>query len=161
MQNGCLTEEMPTMPTNPYALAKDTLRKLLQALQKKHSFSLKWARLFYMYGPRQNPNSLLAQLEHAINSGESAFNMSGGEQLRDYLPVETVALYLVLLLENISYNGVVNICSGKPISVRSLVEEFLTKRGVNIRLELGHYPYSENEPIAFWGSSRLFQQNEE
>ena len=31
MQNGALTEMMPTMPSNPYALAKDTLRKLLQS----------------------------------------------------------------------------------------------------------------------------------
>lgn len=157
MQNGCLTEETPTIPANPYALAKDTLRKLLQSLQNKHSFSLKWARLFYMYGPGQNPNSLLAQLEHAINNGESVFNMSGGEQLRDYLPVETVALFLVSLLENTYYNGVVNICNGKPISVRRLVEEFLSKHGAEIRLELGYYPYSVNEPMAFWGSSRLFQ----
>jgi len=157
MQNGCLTEEMPTLPANPYALAKDTLRKSLQLLQQQSSFILQWARLFYMYGPGQNPNSLLAQLDCAIDNGESVFNMSGGEQLRDYLPVKDVASRLVSLLENMQYDGIFNICSGEPISVRSLVEQHLAKRGVDIRLELGHYPYSDNEPMAFWGSSRLFK----
>jgi dTDP-6-deoxy-L-talose 4-dehydrogenase (NAD+) len=156
MQNGCLTEEMPTLPANPYALAKDTLRKSLQLLQQQSSFILQWARLFYMYGPGQNPNSLLAQLDCAIDNGESVFNMSGGEQLRDYLSVEDVASRLVSLLENKQYDGIFNICSGEPISVRSLVEQHLAKRGVDIRLELGHYPYSDNEPMDFWGSSKLF-----
>ena len=86
MQNGCLTEEMPTLPANPYALAKDILRKSLQLLQQQSSFILQWARLFYMYGPGQNPNSLLAQLERAIDNGESVFNMSGGEQTNSISP---------------------------------------------------------------------------
>lgn len=157
MQNGCLTEEMSTLPANPYAQAKDTLRKSLQLLQQQSSFILQWARLFYMYGPGQNPNSLLAQLDYAIDNGESVFNMSGGEQLRDYLPVEDVASRIVSLLENMQYDGIFNICSGEPISVRHLVEQHLSKRSADIQLKFGHYPYSENEPMAFWGSSKLFK----
>ena len=155
MQSGAMTEMMPTMPSNPYALAKDTLRKLLQSLQQQHPFTLQWSRLFYMHGVGQNPNSLLAQLDHAINNGESSFNMSGGEQLRDYLPVKVVASRLVLLLAHPHFNGVVNICSGHPISVRRLVEQHLGSLGVDIQLNLGHYPYPEYEPMAFWGHTQF------
>jgi dTDP-6-deoxy-L-talose 4-dehydrogenase (NAD+) len=151
MQSGVLAEDLPTAPANPYALAKDTLRKQLQALQQQHAFTLQWARLFYMHGEGQSPNSLLAQLDRAIDGGEAAFNMSGGEQLRDYLPVGEVALRAVILLEHPGCDGVVNICSGEPISVRRLVERHLANRGANIRLNLGHYPYSNEEPMAFWG----------
>jgi nucleoside-diphosphate-sugar epimerase len=160
MQSGVLSEDMPTAPANPYALAKDTLRKFLQSLQQQHSFTLQWARLFYMYGQGQNQNSLLAQLDRAVDSGDPVFSMSGGEQLRDYLPVEVVASHLVSLLEHPQYNGVVNICSGEPISVRRLVEQHLVKRGGDIRLNLGHHPYPDYEPMAFWGSSQLFNQQE-
>jgi nucleoside-diphosphate-sugar epimerase len=156
MQSGALAEDLPTAPANPYALAKDTLRKQLQSLQLQHAFTLQWARLFYMHGEGQSPNSLLAQLDRAIDSGEAVFNMSGGEQLRDYLPVDAVASRTVTLLEHPGCNGVVNICSGKPISVRRLVERHLANRGAGIRLNLGHYPYSSDEPMAFWGdASRL------
>lgn len=156
MQSGALSEDLPAAPTNPYALAKDTLRKQLQSLQQQHAFTLQWARLFYMHGEGQNPNSLLAQLDRAIDGGEGEFNMSGGEQLRDYLQVAEVAARAVALLEHTDCAGVVNVCSGEPISVRRLVERHLAQRGASIRLNLGHYPYSTEEPMAFWGdASRL------
>lgn len=156
MQSGALAEDLPAAPANPYALAKDTLRKLLQSLQRQHAFTLQWARLFYIHGEGQSPSSLLAQLDRAIDSGEAVFNMSGGEQLRDYLPVDAVASRTVTLLEHPGCDGVVNICSGEPISVRRLVERHLANRGANIRLNLGHYAYSAEEPMAFWGdASRL------
>ena len=45
----------------------------------------------------------------------------------------------------------VNVCSGRPISVRELVEGFVRERGSAITLNLGRYPYPEYEPMAFWG----------
>lgn len=161
MQSGCLTEEMPTQPVNPYALAKDTLRKFLQALQQQKAFTLQWARLFYMHGNGQNPNSLIAQLHRAINNGETSFNMSTGEQLRDYLPVEEVGRRIAMLLEHPEYNGIVNLCSGEPISIRRLVEQHLIHYGIDMRLNLGYYPLSGYEPIAFWGESKIFNKNGE
>jgi dTDP-6-deoxy-L-talose 4-dehydrogenase (NAD+) len=154
MQSGALAEDLPTAPSSPYALAKDTLRKQLQALQGQHAFTLQWARLFYMYGEGQSANSVLAQLDRAIDAGETAFDMSGGEQLRDYLPVDEVASRSVSLLEHPGCTGVVNICSGEPTSVRRLVERHVEHRGAKIQLNLGHYPYSSDVPMAFWGDAR-------
>jgi len=151
MQSGALTEDMLTAPVNSYALAKDTLRKSLELLRQQLPFTLQWARLFYMYGQGQHPSSLLAQLDRAIESGERTFNMSGGKQLRDYLPVEDVAKRLVSLLEHPDCNGAINICSGEPISVRSLVERRLAEREGDVQLNLGYYPYPDYEPMAFWG----------
>lgn len=50
--------------------------------------------------------------------------------------------------------GIMNCCSGRPISVRRLVEEHIARRGTDIGLELGYYPYPEYEPMAFWGDGR-------
>ena len=157
MQNGCLHEGMETRPANPYAIAKDALRRYLEALRGFYSFNLKWARLFYMYGAGQNEKSLLSQLDLALERGDREFLMSGGEQLRDYLPVESVASNLVSLLQYTSAEGVFNICSGQPVSVRRLVEEHLLKRGKTIELKLGHHPYPDYEPFAFWGSNEKFK----
>lgn len=151
MQNGCLKEALPTRPTNPYALAKDTLRKALEMLKAQHPFALQWARLFYMYGDGQNPGSLLAQLDRAIEAGDPVFNMSGGEQLRDYLPVQQIAAYLVTIAESPNFSSIVNVCSGVPISVRRLVEQRIAHRKSKIRLNLGYYSYPDYEPMAFWG----------
>jgi nucleoside-diphosphate-sugar epimerase len=158
MRNGCLSEEFPTDPSNPYALAKDTLRKFLEELRKTHSYRLQWARLFYLYGRGQNPNSLMAQLHRAIDAKEAVFNMSGGEQLRDYLPVEEAARRLIVLLEHPACDGVINICSGSPISVRSLVEQHIHQRNAQIRLNIGYYPYPDYEPMSFWGSIEKYMK---
>ncbi len=155
MQSGCLGEETETSPTTPYGVAKDALRKSLQTLQQEISFDLQWARLFYTYGEGQNPGSLLAQLDRAIDRGDTSFDMSGGEQLRDYLPVSDVAARLVWLVEHAEVKGSINICSGKPISVRELVESRIAERGAKIKLNLGAHPYPDYEPMEFWGRSRI------
>jgi dTDP-6-deoxy-L-talose 4-dehydrogenase (NAD+) len=152
MQNGQISEGATTMPSTAYALAKDTLRKSLQELQKKNEFTLQWVRLFYMYGGGQSPKSILSLLDKAIDNKDVVFNMSGGEQLRDYLPIETVASNIVTLIEHPECNGIINCCSGKPISIRKLVEDRIAERGAHIKLNLGYYPYTDYEPMAFWGS---------
>lgn len=158
LQEGCLEESIATVPVNPYAVAKDRLHKYLQSLQERRPFVLQWARLFYMYGPGQNPDSLLASLDRAIDAGERAFNMSRGDQLRDYLPVEEVAHRLVHLIEHSDCRGPVNICSGEPISVRQLVADHLLKRGATIHLNLGYYDYPDYEPRAFWGDGSKYSR---
>jgi nucleoside-diphosphate-sugar epimerase len=158
MQVGPLSEATPTAPTTPYARAKDRLRHSLEDMQQERHFTFQWARLFYMYGPGQNSNSLLAQVDQAIDNGDASFNMSGGNQLRDYLPVENVATRLVSLLALPQLNGPINICSGSPVSVRSLVEQHIAKRGAALTLNLGIYPYPEHEPMAFWGDGRKYSE---
>ncbi|MBO0950060.1 NAD-dependent epimerase/dehydratase family protein [Fibrella forsythiae] len=157
MQSGCLSEELTTYPANPYGLAKYSLWRFLGVLQAEQTFTLKWARLFYMYGPGQSPNSILPLLERAVAAGEPVFNMSGGEQLRDYLPIEAVATYLSQILEQNRITGIINCCSGQPISVRRLVEEHIQRLNARITLNLGHYPYPDYEPMAFWGDAQKLQ----
>ncbi len=151
MREGCLSEDMIADPQNPYALAKDTLRKFLFELKKSSDFDCTWIRLFYMYGEGQNTNALLSQLQNSIDKGDEAFNMSGGEQQRDYLPVEKVAEYIVAIALKESFSGIVNCCSGNPIRVKELVENYLKDTNQQIKLNAGFYPYTDYEAIAFWG----------
>lgn len=151
MQSGALTESLHSCPQNPYALAKNSLRYSLEQLRSTRPFHLTWARLFYLYGEGQNPNSLLPQLERAVADGEANFDMSGGEQLRDYLPVTEAAGYLVALGLAQHSHGVVNVCSGQPSQVRTLVEGWIAQNGWLIKPNLGKHPYPDYEPMAFWG----------
>lgn len=154
MQEGCLSEDIDAMPDNAYAMAKDTLRKQLQQLQQLKSFKLKWVRLFYMYGSGQSPNSLFSQLDRALANGETEFNMSGGEQERDYLPVEKVGVYLVRIALQDEVTGVINCCSGKPVTVKAFVKNYLAQKKKHIQLNLGYYPYADYEPMRFWGDNQ-------
>lgn len=158
MQSGPLNEQAEAQPSNPYGLAKHTLHLFLQNLAQEHPFTLQWARLFYLHGEGQNPNSLLAALDRAIDAGDAVFNMSAGEQLRDFLPIKSAADYLATIVQQGDFNGVINCASGQPISVRTLVERRLRERGASIELNLGHYPYPTHEPMAFWAVVDRLQQ---
>lgn len=151
LQEGCLSEDMPAYPANPYAIAKDKLRRSLEELQSEFEFNLKWVRLFYMYGEGQSPNSLVSQLEKALSAKEKVFNMSGGEQVRDFLPVETVADHIVSIGLQKNISGIINCASNQPISVKKFVENYLKQTSQSIQLNLGYYPYADYEPMAFWG----------
>jgi len=153
MQSGALDETMAGLPTNPYALAKLTLHKQLEFLKGQAPFALTWARLFYAYGEGQAPSSIYSLLRAAVARGDARFPMSAGEQLRDFLPIETIAGHLATLARQGGDVGIVNICSGQPISIRGLVERWLADHGWSIALDLGHYPYPDYEPLAFWGSA--------
>jgi nucleoside-diphosphate-sugar epimerase len=158
MQSGELDESLPTDPFNPYGFAKDALRRELEFLAVDTGLALTWARLFYMYGDGQAATSLYSQLIAAGARGDAEFRMSGGEQLRDYLHVRDVAGYLVALARNASGAGVVNVCSGIPRSVRSLVEGWRDAHQIPAKLVLGHFPYPSYEPMAFWGRNTKLTQ---
>ena len=151
MKEGPLSVDMVADPHNPYALAKDTLRNFLQHLQLHETFKLKWLRLFYTFGKGQMGSSLLSQLEMAVANEEKVFNMSGGEQLRDYLPVEQMAEKIVDFSCDNALNGIFNCCSGFPISIKKLVKDYVSKNGYDIKLNFGYYPYNDYEAMAFWG----------
>lgn len=156
LQHGELGEDLPTHPATAYGFAKDTLRKSLLYLNEETPFVFQWARLFYTYGEGQGENSLLSQLDRAIDIGSPAFNMSQGTQLRDFLPIEHAAAFFSAALAHPEVAGVINVCSGKPMSVRELVEQRCVDRSSNIELNFGHYPMPPYEPLEFWGApSRL------
>lgn len=151
MREGCLAEDMEPAPDNPYAQAKDQLRRHLEQAAVRAGARLQWVRLFYLFGPGQNPRSLLAQLDRAIGEGRDSFDMSGGEQSRDYLPVDVAAARLARIALQGEVAGIINCCSGRPITVKNLVLRRLRQRNASLRLNLGVYPYPDWEPMHFWG----------
>lgn len=152
--NGCLHEADKTNPNTYYAIAKDTLRRYLELKCENTDILWNWIRVFYQYGDGQNPKSLLPQLNAAIQRGDSNFPMTNGEQLRDYLHVGDTAEYICKIALQKNITGVVNCCSGEPISVRHIVEMTITQNKSPIQLELGSYPYRDYEAMAFWGDRK-------
>ncbi len=152
MDNGEMFSSRVTNPSNSYSIAKDSLRKFLNILQKENDFTLKWLRLFYLYGENQSKHSLYYQLCSAIDNNLEYFDMSNGEQIRDYLPIEIAVEDIIELSLNFKGSIVKNICSGNPISIRTFVESIIKSKNSQIKLNLGYYKYSNFEPLAFWGN---------
>ena len=104
-----------------------------------------------MFCTGQNPQSLFSQLQKAIDTKETIFDISAGDKLRDYLSLEKMAEYIVrIAFQNIE-KGIINCCNSIPLKVSDLVEEYLQQQNKTIQLNKGVYPYSKNEPMNFWG----------
>lgn len=157
LQEGQLSENIHPKPVIEYATAKDEMRKNLQQICASKPVSLKWMRLFYMYGNGQHPNSLIPQLNKALAEKQEVFNMSAGEQQRDFLPVGKVAEYIVTIAAQKNVTGIINVCSGKPVMVKDFVKEYLQQNNKSIQLHLGYYPYNLYEPMRFWGDDTKLQ----
>lgn len=153
MTEGVLSEDDDVTPTTQYGIAKNRLRESLMDSLNGAACSLVWARLFYLHGSGQSPKSLFGQLDAAIAAGATVFDMSKGEQIRDYLFVETAAEHLTKIFLSDSFAGIINICSGQRLELKALVKNHLRERGSNIELNLGVFPYPKWEPFRFWGST--------
>jgi nucleoside-diphosphate-sugar epimerase len=151
MRCGALNEDLEPLPDNAYGLAKTTLQKMLQMLRKDVSFNLTWVRLFYLYGEGQSESSLYSQLHAAIKAKKDVFPMSNGEQIRDFMPIELFRDEFVRLSLARGEHGIVNLCSGSPISIRRLVEQWIYENDCKIQPEMGRFAYPDYEPLAFWG----------
>ena len=71
-----------------------------------------------------------------------------------YCPVKSISFQSIQSCNIIKNIGIVNVCSGKPISVHKLVKSWLEENNWSIELNLGYYPYPNYEPKDFWGSDK-------
>ena len=160
LQNGEMNEYQHTDPINCYAIAKDSVRRVVTYLCNRNNVNLAWLRIFYPYGEGQNPSSLLPSLDNAIKTKEPFFSMSSGRQLRDYISVEDVADKLLLLASHPNAKGIYNAGTGKPRSIREILESRIKSLGSPIILMAGDIPDRLDEPLAFWAGLDRWQNLE-
>jgi dTDP-6-deoxy-L-talose 4-dehydrogenase (NAD+) len=153
-REGLLKENYKTYPSNNYAISKDKLRKsLFHFIKKKTETKIIWGRLFYLFGENQPKKTLYGSLKESIKRKNKKFNMSPGDQKRDYLHVRDVAMYVMLLSLFYKKSAIINICSGKGVKLLNIVKKWKKSLKGQIRLNLGYYNYSNKEPLNFWGSN--------
>ncbi len=115
----CSENATPTRPGTLYGASKLALGSLGAALTHEAALSVASGRVFFVYGPRENPRRLVPAIARPLLRGERA-PTSDGEQIRDFLPVAEVACAFAALLDS-EVEGPVNIASGEPVRVREIV----------------------------------------
>jgi nucleoside-diphosphate-sugar epimerase len=146
-------------PTIPYAVAKNELRKYLEFVCKSKLIKYCWVRLFYFYGPGQQPRTLYGQLENAVKSGQESFIAStNGNQRLDYTHIDEVARKLVWLLFSRSAEGEINLSSGNSQTLREIVNKWIIDENWKILFSWGSDTPRTYESNSFWGSNEKFQK---
>lgn len=154
---GYCTEGLtPCEPHTLYGTAKHALHQLLDGLAGAESdLSVAWARVFFLYGPHEHADRLVASVTRSLLAGQDA-RVSHGRQIRDYLCVDDVARALVRLVETPRATGAFNVCSGQPVALRSIVEEIATQLGASDRVRFGAIPAAATDtPLVVGAPGRL------
>ena len=153
LKEGGLGVSSSCEPITYYGIAKNALRQYLQVMQQNvdSAFDLKWLRLFYVYGPGQAKSSLFSQLNAAIKNSDKVFNMSKGDQQRDFIYVAKAADNIVMHALSSTSRPIINIGSGVALPVVDFVNGILKNSGVKMTLNLGYYDCPRYEPHCFWG----------
>jgi nucleoside-diphosphate-sugar epimerase len=121
LPNDRITAEAPLGPVTLYAAAKLALYHMLQRRFAESATRLTWARLFYLFGGGEHPARLFPTLHRKLAAGET-IELSSGDKIRDFLDVAEAGSMIARVAEN-EQAGVVNICSGKPVTIREIAEE--------------------------------------
>jgi nucleoside-diphosphate-sugar epimerase len=111
-------------PTSRYGRAKDELRR---RLEDEDVPPFAWGRIFFTFGPGEQPQRLVSSVASSLLRGEPAA-CTHGKQVRDYLYAgELASAFGALADSNVS--GPVNVASGRGVELRALLGELAELAG--------------------------------
>ncbi len=139
-----MSEDHPLIPSTPYAASKVASDYIALSYLKTFGLKVMIVRPFNNYGPRQNEGSyagIIPIVVKKVQGGEAIEIFGDGEQTRDFSFVkETANAALTLSQKDEAIGKIINLASGKEISINRLVRNMLRVMGVQ------HYPVVHTDP---------------
>ena len=144
--------EAPLEPTNDYATSKAMSYLAFSQFALNKGVSLSYQRIFHAFGEGEPENRLWPSIKNAAREGKD-LELTPGEQIRDFIPVEEVAKKLIKASSNIKDLDKVilvqNVGSGSPQSISEFTEYWWNYWEAQGKLKIGALPYRNNEVMRF------------
>ena len=155
---GAIDENTPANPLSCYGIAKNALRQLCGLLSAgRKDLHYHWLRGYYIHGDDEQNHSIFTKLLAADARGDELFPFTSGKNQYDFEDVHVLARQIVSATMDERHTGVVNCCSGRPVSLKDEVERFIAEHGLSIRLNYGAFPDRPYDSPALWGDSTRIQ----
>lgn len=139
----CVEALTPLTPDTVYGAAKGGLCQAVLAHARASGLSAAWGRLFFLYGPHENPSRLVPSVILSLLRGQEA-RSSHGRQVRDYMHAQDAGEGLVALLAS-EAQGTYNVASGQGVTIREIVERIGAATGRTDLLRIGALPARPND----------------
>lgn len=151
---GYMTEDFtPLNNEYLYGKSKAALYSMVKEFCTLTKLDFKWARLFNVYGPNERDARLMPSVIISMLKGEDV-KVSTCEKYQDYLHVEDIAAGIISLFESDVQNAV-NICSGEPIKLRTIVEKIAELTDFKGNILWGAVPTYFEEPLVVGNNLKL------
>lgn len=155
---GRIDENTPCNPLSLYGIAKNALRQSLLLLADQKQFTLKWLRAFYILGDDLKNHSLFCKILQMEEQGKKTFPFTKGNNMYDFISIDELAKQIALSSVQTDVTGIINVCSGDPVSLKDKVEEFIQKHRLNIKPEFGAYPDRIYDSKIVYGDTTKIQK---
>lgn len=150
---GCVDENTPTNPLSMYGIAKNALREASLLLADKSDTALMWLRAYYILGDDSHNNSIFTKITQMEHEGKASFPFVSGKNKYDFIHVDELAKQIATASTQSEITGIINCCSGKPVSLADKVNEFIEKNHYSIRPDYGKFPERPYDSPAIWGDN--------
>lgn len=164
---GAIDADTPSNPLSLYGIAKDALRRALftwltdqaklDSAGKAAAVSMTWLRCYYIYGDDRNNNSIFTRLLEAVDAGKTTFPFTTGKNKYDFIKVDELGRQIAAVASQAEVTGIINCCTGEPVSLADAVEGFIRENDLPITLEYGRFPDREYDSPGVWGDAAIIR----
>lgn len=150
---GAVTEATPCRPMSQYAIAKNALRQSSMITAHETNTKLYWLRAFYNYGDDLAGNSIFSKIAQAANRGDKVFPFTTGKNKYDFIHIDELSRQIVSAITQTDITGIINVCSGEPVSLADKIEQYIKDNNYNIQLKYGVFPDRPYDSPEIWGDA--------
>lgn len=156
--NGAIDEHTPCNPISLYGIAKDALRRSMIQYTQQKGCILQWLRCYYVVGDDKKNHSIFCKLLEAAEEGKRTFPFTSGKNKYDFITVDDLAQMIAAVIMQRNITGIINCCTGKPVSLGERVEQFIKECNLRIELEYGAFPERPYDfPCVYGDTSKISQ----
>ncbi len=155
---GKIDENTPCNPLSQYGIAKNALRQALLNYTNDKEVNVFWLRAYYILGDDKKNNSVFAKILSAVEEGKKEFPFTTGKNQYDFISVTELAKQIAKASTQDVYTGIINVCSGKPMSLGDRVEQFIKENNLDITLNYGAFPDREYDSKIEYGDSTIIEK---
>ena len=155
---GAIDENTPCHPASMYGIAKNALREATLMLAKEHNAVAQWIRAYYIVGDDARGNSIFSKLLQAAQEGKTTFPFTTGKNKYDFINVDELARQIAAVVSQSEVDGIINCCTGQPITLAERVERYIKDNDLNITLDYGAFPDRPYDSPGVWGDAAKIKQ---
>ena len=154
---GAIDENTPCNPLSQYGIAKNAMRQSVMLMARNSACSLRWLRAYYITGDDLRGSSIFGKITAAAAEGKKDFPFTSGKNQYDFIDIDDLAEMIAVASVQDEYDGIINVCTGVPMSLAERVESFIKEHGFDIRLKYGAFPDRPYDSPGVWGDATKIQ----
>ena len=129
---------------------QNALREATKHLAERYDATFQWIRAYYIVGDDVHGNSIFSKLYPGCSRGKDKFPFTTGKNKYDFIDVDELARQIAATVGQNKINGVINCCTGQPMSLADRVEQYIHDNNLSIILDYGAFPDRPYDSPGVW-----------